>query len=155
MSKTDNEYVIRGCTPGTYYDISLWYSAYYQTGGIVGDSPEEKMVDSVRVQTSSNLGNIEVVKQTENAITFDLTLDSQYLIESGSVALYRDGAEISHIVLDASTIQEAAKGTVRLSVPISSTALNNGDRLYLQFKDVIYNGAAFTIPDQASITYTK
>ena len=51
--------------------------------------------------------------------------------------------------------QNAAKGSVTLSVPIGSTALNNGDRLYLQFKDVVYNGAAFTIPDQASITYTK
>ncbi len=156
LSKTDNEYILRGCAPATYYDISLWYSAYYKTGGIVGDAPENKMVDSVRVQTSSNLGNIEVVKQTENAIEFNMTLDNQYLIESGSVALYRaDGTEISHIVLDANTIQNAAKGTVKLSVPISSTALNDGDRLYLQFKDVIYNGAAFTIPDQASITYTK
>ena len=156
LSKTDNEYIIRGCSPATYYDISLWYSAYYKTGGIVGDAPENKMVDSVRVQTSSNLGNIEVVKQTENAIEFNLTLDSQYLIESGSVALCRaDGTEISHIVLNSKNIQDAAKGTVKSSVPISSTAVNDGDRLYLQFKDVIYNGAAFTIPDQASITYTK
>ena len=52
------------------------------------------------MQTSSNLGNIEVVKQSENAIEFNMTLDSQYLIEAGSVALYRaDGTEIrSHLV---------------------------------------------------------
>lgn len=155
LSKTDNQYTIRNCTPGTYYEVSLWYSAYYKTGGIVGDAPEETMVDSVRVQTSSNLGNLEVVKQTENAIEFDLTLDSQYLIESGSVALYHEDTEISHIVLDQSTINAAAKSTVRLSLPLGSTALSNGDRLYLKFKDVVYNGASFNIPDQASITYTK
>lgn len=156
LSKTDNQFTIRDCEPGTYYEVSLWYSAYYRTGGIVGDAPEEKMVDSVKVQTSSNLGNLEVVKQTENTIEFDMSLDNQYLIESGSVGLYRaDGTEISHIVLDKNTISEAAKGTVRLSVPIGSTALTGGERLYLQFKDVIYNGAKFIIPDQASITYTK
>ena len=72
------------------------------------------------------------------------------------MALYKaDGTEISHIVLDRSTIESAAKGPVRLSVPLSSTAINDGDRLYLQFKNVVFNGAAFTIPDQASITYTK
>jgi hypothetical protein len=156
LSKTDNNYVIRGCTPATYYDISLWYSAYYQTGGIVGDAPENKMVDSVRVQTSSNLGNIEVVKQTENAIEFDVTLDNQYLIEAGKVALYTaDGTLISHVVLDRSTIESAAKNPVRLNIPLGSTAVANGDRLYLQFIDVVFNGAAFTIPNQASFTYTK
>lgn len=156
LSKTDNKYVIRGCTPATYYDVSLWYSAYYQTGGIIGDAPENKMVDSVKVQTSSNLGNIEVVRQAENAIEFDITLDNQYLIQEGKVALYTsNGTLISHVVLDQGTIQAAAKGPVRLNIPLGSTAINNGDRLYLQFTDVIFNGAAFTIPDQASITYTK
>ena len=110
----------------------------------------------MKVQTSSNLGNIEVVKQTENTIEFDMKLDSQYLISSGKVSLFNsDGTPISSLPLDTSTINEAAKHAVRLSIPITSTALNDGDRIYLQFTDVIYNGAAFTIPEQASITYTK
>ncbi|MBR3807702.1 MAG: hypothetical protein IKJ15_04950 [Lachnospiraceae bacterium] len=163
LSKTDNKYTLRGCTPATYYDISLWYSAYYKTGGIVGDAPENKKVDSVRIQTSSNLGNIEVVRQTEKAIEFDLTLDSQYLIESGTVVLRRDDQdantvpdpEIGYIILDQSTIEAAAKGPVRLRIATTSTVLNDGDRIYLEFKDVVYNGASFKIPDQASITYTK
>ena len=156
LSKTDNNYIIRGCSPATYYDISLWYSAYYQTGGIVADAPENKMVDSVRVQTSSKLGNIEVVRQNENSIEFDVTLDNQYLIESGSVSLFTaNGTEISHIPMDQATIQAAAKSPVRLSIPLSNTTIANGDRLYLQFTDVKFNGAAFTIPVQASFTYTK
>ena len=156
LSKTDNQFTIRDCIPGTYYEVSLWYEAYYKTGGIVSEKPEKVMVDKVKVQTSSNLGNIEVVKQTENTIDFDIKLDSQYLISSGKVSLFNsDGTLISSIPLDSSTINEAAKKAVRLSMPISSTALNNGDRIYLQFTDVIYNGAKFTIPEQASITYTK
>ena len=83
-------------------------------------------------------------------------LDNQYLIEQGTVALYSsNGTKISHIVLDQGTMQAAAKVPVRLSVPINSTELTDGDRLYLQFTDVVFNGAAFTIPVQASITYTK
>ncbi len=156
LSKTDNQFTVRGCIPGTYYEVSLWYSAYYRTGGVIGEKPEEVMVDSVKVQTSSNLGNIEVVKQTEDTIDFDIKLDSQYLISSGKVGLYRsDGTLISSLPLDSATINQAAKQTVRLSIPISSTALTGGERLYLQFTDVIYNGAAFKIPEQASITYTK
>ncbi len=156
LSKTDNHFTIRDCKPGVYYDVSLWYSAYYRTGGLVGEDPEEKKVDSVRVQTSTNLGNIEVVKQTDTTIEFDLSLDSQYLIEAGTIGLYSsDGNQISRYILDPVTINDAAKRTVRLSMPVSSTQVNNGDRLYLQFTDVIFNGAPFTIPDQASITYTK
>lgn len=156
LSKTDNQFTIRDCIPGTYYEVALWYSAYYRNNGAIAEDPTKVMVDSVKVQTSSNLGNIEVVKQTENTIEFDMKLDSQYLISSGKVSLFNsDGTPISSLPLDTSTINEAAKHAVRLSIPITSTALNDGDRIYLQFTDVIYNGAAFTIPEQASITYTK
>ena len=156
LSKTDNSFTIRDCMPGTYYEVSLWYSAYFRTGGLIGEKPESVKVDTVKVQTSSNLGNIEVVKQTENNIEFDIQLDNQYLIESGKVSLFRnDGSLVGVVPLDRSTINEAAKHSVRLSIPVSGSALTNGERLYLQFTDVIYNGAAFTIPDQASITYTK
>ena len=114
------------------------------------------MVDSVRVQTSSNLGNIEVVRQNEGSIEFDVTLDNQYLIEEGTVSLFTaNGTEISHFTMDQATIQAAAKSPVRLSLPLGSTAYANGDRLYLQFTNVKFNGAAFNIPVQASFTYTK
>ena len=135
------------------------YSAYYQTGGIVGDAPENKMVDSVRVQTSSNLGNIEVVRQNEGSIEFDVTLYNQYLIQAGSVSLYTsNGTFVNKISLDSSTIQAAAKSPVRLSIDygsITTVTLSGGDRLYLQFDDVQFNDAPFTIPVQASFTYSK
>ena len=71
---------------------------------------------------------------------FDVTLDNQYLIESGKVALYTaNGTLISHVVLDRSTIEAAAKNPVRLNIPLGSTAVANGDRLYLQFIDVYFS----------------
>lgn len=159
LSKTDNAYTVRGCTPGTYYTVSLLYSAYYKTGGYVDEEPTTVSVDSVKVMTSANLGEIQVVKQTDKQITFDLTLDSQYVIESGSVALYHgsvsDANEINHIVLDNSTIRDAANGGVTLTLDINSTALTNGDRLYLKFKDVKYNGKIFEIPVQEAFTFSK
>ena len=63
---------------------------------------------------------------------------------------------IGDIVLDRTTIEAAAKGPVRLSIlTTGSTTLNDGDRLYLEFRNVQYNNAPFKIPVRASITYTK
>lgn len=155
LNKTSTHYTITGCTPGTNYTVTLCYDAYYSTGGIIDDEPTSVKQDSVKVKTGSNLGTIEVVSLNESSVSFDVSLNSNYLISSGKVALYNGNAKLGTYTLDSNVIKSAAKDAAGGTISFSKSQVSNGDRLYLKFEDVIYNGAAFDITEQASITYNK
>lgn len=155
LNKTSTHYTITGCTPGTNYTVTLCYDAYYSTGGIIDDEPTSVKQDSVKVKTGSNLGTLEVVSLNESSVSFDVSLNSNYLISSGKVALYNGNTKLGTYTLDSNTIKNAAKDAAGATISFNKSQVSNGDRLYLKFEDVIYNGAAFDITEQASITYNK
>lgn len=155
LSKTSTHYTIANCMPGTNYTVTLCYDAYYSTGGIVDDEPTSVKQDVAKVKTGSNLGTIEVASLKESSVTFDVTLDEQYLITSGKVVLCKDNTELGAFTLDSDIVGKAAGEPYRASISFDNTMVSSGDRLYLKFKDVIYNGASFTITEQTAITYNK
>ncbi|MCI5620138.1 MAG: hypothetical protein MR355_01015 [Lachnospiraceae bacterium] len=159
LNKTSTHYTINNCTPGTSYNISLCYDAYYSTGGVVDDEPTSVTQDTVKVKTGSNLGSLEITKLTEKGISFEITLDQQYLISAGKVTLYdstNNNMRLGTYTITAADLENAKKGeTIQADITFANTGVNDKDRLYLKFEDVTYNGSAFTISEQASITYRK
>lgn len=111
--------------------------------------------DTVKVQTGSQLGNVEIVTLKSDSVTFDLSLDKEYLITAGKVALYNGNNKLGYITLDSATIKAASQSDYRMTLAFKKTEVTNGDRLYLRFEDVVFNGREFTIPTQESITYTN
>ncbi len=157
LSKTSTKYTIMDCTPATTYTVTLCYDAYYSTGGVIDEAPTSVKQDTVKVKTGSNLGTIEVATLKADSISFDIKLDSQYVISAGKITLYNGTTDVKlgSYTLDSGIISEAAKDSARAKITFDSTKLSDGDRLYLKFEDVIYNGAPFTILEQTSITYNK
>ena len=158
LSKTSTHYTIRNREPGTSYTITLCYDAYYTSGGIVDDEPTSKDVDTATVRTGTDLGSITITALKESSIEFQVSLDKEYPISSGEVVLCNAaGTPIgqSAFKLDSGNIGTAAKSYVSGSISFNSSGVNTGDRLYLKFQNVVYNGSAFEITKEASITYNK
>ena len=155
LNKTSTQYTIPNCTPATDYTVTLCYDAYYSTGGVVDDAPTSVKQDTVKVKTGDNLGTIAVQKLKGDSISFDIKLNSQYLISAGSVALYKGNTKLGSYALDSGIIKDAAKDSVRGTITFDKSKVSDGDRLYLKYEDVVYNGAPFTISQQESVTYNK
>lgn len=155
LSKTSTKYTIMNCEPGTNYTLSLCYDAYYSTGGVVDDEPTSVEQDTVKVKTGSDLGTLNILTLRESSIDFTFKLHSSYLISSGDIVLYKGTTPLGRYKLSADSIREAAGKDYSAKISFDSSAVSNGDRLYLKFENVIYNGSPFTITQQASITYNK
>lgn len=155
LSKTATHYTIMNCDPATYYSISLCYDAYYSTGGVVDDEPTSVVADTAKVQTKSDFGSIDITSLKENRIDFTVKLKEDYLISSGEVALYKGDTKLGTYTLTSNDIKSAATQKVNLKIQFNESQVNSGDRLYLQFEKVVYDGKSVTITEQSSMTYNK
>lgn len=151
LDKTQTSYIVRGCYPGTSYDVTLGYSAYKLENGNANLVTVNQ--DTIRVRTSTDFGDISIDSVSKDAISFTVKLNSDYLISQGTVSLYNsNGDNIGNLQLTQQMINQAAKGGY--SGQISLSNITNGQRLSLKFTDVVFDGNNITIDNQQSVTYS-
>lgn len=151
LDKTQTNYVVRGCEPGTYYEVTMGYTAYFNENGSV--KLKEVKQDTMKVRTASNFGDINITSITKNDVNFVLKLNQDYVISSGTVALYdAAGTKCGELNLAESMIKDAANGgySGKISLPAS---ISEGDRLSLKLINTVYNGKNVNVDNQQSFTY--
>lgn len=155
LDKTATKYTITNCIPGTNYTVTLCYDAYYSTGGVIDEEPTSVKQDTIKVKTGTNLGTLAVTTLKNSSISFEISLNNNYLISSGKVALYNGNTRIGTYTLDSGVISKAAQNPYEAKISFNKSDVSNGDRLYLKYEDVMYNGASFNISEQTSVTYNR
>lgn len=151
LDKTQTNYVVRGCDPGTYYEVTIGYTAYYNENG--GAVLKDIKQDTFKVRTSSNFGDITIASVTQSDVNFVLKLNQEYVISAGTVALYKaDGTKVAELNLTDAMIREAA--STGYSGKISGFgSIPEGERLSLKLINTVYNGKEVNVDNQESFTY--
>lgn len=151
LDKTQTSYIVRGCDPGTSYDVTLGYSAYFNENGSVNLKSVKQ--DTIKVRTTTDFGDLAIDSVTKDSIGFTVKLNSDYVISQGTVSLFDStGTNIGNLQLTQEMIRQAANGGY--SGKISLSGITNGQRLSLKFTDVMYAGKNVTIDNQKSVTYS-
>ncbi len=151
LDKTQTNYIVRGCDPGTYYEVTIGYTAYYNENG--GAVLKDIKQDTFKVRTSSNFGDITIASVTQSDVNFVLKLNQEYVISAGTVALYKaDGTKVAELNLTDAMIREAA--STGYSGKISGFgSIPEGERLSLKLINTVYNGKEVNVDNQESFTY--
>ena len=151
LDKTQTNYTVRGCDPGTYYEVTIGYTAYYNENG--GAVLKDIKQDTFKVRTSSNFGDITIASVTQSDVNFVLKLNQEYVISAGTVALYKaDGTKVAELNLTDAMIREAA--STGYSGKISGFgSIPEGERLSLKLIITVYNGKEVNVDNQESFTY--
>ena len=113
------------------YVISFGYQ-------MVGEN-EDVYTDTVTVKTRQPDYQLEITKVTRDRIYYTLKIDTNYSIESATVALYSDSSRIGEALVDFSTTTDG----VSYEGNISYSSL--GYMVEIRLENMIYNGSIINL----------
>lgn len=131
LNKNNTGYVLRNLTPDTEYVISFGFQ-------MVGEN-EDVYTDTVTVKTRQPDYQLEITKVTRDRIYYTLKIDTNYSIESATVALYSDSSRIGEALVDFSTTTDG----VSYEGNISYSSL--GYMVEIRLENMIYNGSIINL----------
>jgi hypothetical protein len=102
LNKDKNAYRIRGLQPDQEYELEL-RNTYMISGASVA---KEELADSIVVRTNRSTATLSLERVTKKQLYVNLTLDPDYIIESGEIGLYVDHEKQSSLPID---VAEASK----------------------------------------------
>ena len=139
LDKSQKSYLVTGLTPNTEYKVTLAYKEILPNNTI-----SDGIEDTIIVRTAKISDTLHITKIGKNKIYFTYKMDSNYVYDSGKIAVYIDGEKRDEIEIDTqSAIQQGGWK--------SSINCNYRSEVVLKLEGLVYEGKEITRDLQARI----